>query len=109
MTADEAIKKLHGELEKELNDEMKLHNKLNQIKNPETNDLRVFASAILNYLNKFTQYKTPKNVIATLKQCRIIFNVLKDADFIKDDKDENYIHTYLQQVAKNQYKKTGEN
>ena len=73
---------------------------LPSIKNPFTHDLRVFSWALLNYLNQFTQYKkTEKAKLATNEQCRIIFDILLDVGYLRDDRDPNFVRTYLQQAA----------
>jgi len=71
-----------------------------------TDDLKTFSWAILNYLNKFTDYKAGKGILATNEQCRIIYEMLYSLDMLnhrpaEDIDKETYIREYLKQAAAN--------
>jgi hypothetical protein len=67
-------------------------------------NLQVFSWAIHNYLNQFTQFKTPSGNFASDEQCRLIYTILNDAEFMNDNDEpdmESYIRVYLKQWVRN--------
>ncbi|MBL0137479.1 MAG: hypothetical protein IPP86_02985 [Bacteroidetes bacterium] len=78
---------------------------LNIPKNRITADLRTFSWALLNYLNDYTQYKTPKGKLVTREQCRFIYDFLDMASCLQHRPEEDmdkaeYIRRQIEESIK---------